>query len=85
MLIAALKALEPATPGRPSRAPSPEQVQIDELKEQLRHKELELQAARVREELALVLPHVNADPPEGEKKRRGPSRRRSRPGRKKNT
>jgi hypothetical protein len=60
-------------------------VQIDELNQQLRQKELELQAARVREELALVLPHVHAEPPEGKKNRRSPSQRRSRPGRKKNT
>jgi len=48
-----VQALEPGSPGRrPSVEQTPEQEQVAELKERVRHLELELKRAQLREELA---------------------------------
>jgi len=53
-----LDGLEPRLPGRRRQERSPEEERIEELEEELRFTRLELQAAQVREELALTMPHV---------------------------
>jgi helix-turn-helix protein len=80
MMEAALAALEPRSPGRPAGAASggaasaaDEQVRV--LEEQLLAKDVELRAAKVREELALALPRVVHEPPAPKKKRRGEPRK----------
>jgi hypothetical protein len=64
----ALDAIRPKPAGRPSRAATPEAERIRELEQQFAEKELELQQAQVRAEVALILPHVAGD--EGKKTRR---------------
>lgn len=55
-LEAALAALEPRPTGRPPQASVPGAARIAELEEELRELRWELQACRIREELADVLP-----------------------------
>ena len=55
-LQAALAALEPRPAGRPSRPPEPGAARIAELERELRDLRCELQACRIREDLADVLP-----------------------------
>jgi hypothetical protein len=84
MMAAAVKALEPGHAGRPARTPTPAEVQVVALEEQLQDKEVELRTAKAREELALIMPEVKHEPVGPEKKtpQRPPKRRRR--GRKKN-
>ena len=91
LVAAAVASMEPGRAGRPAHTLSPEQEEIAALKRQLADLEVELRAARAREEIALVLPKVVHDPvthdndPEKKTRRR---RRRSRnrpPGMRKNT
>ena len=84
MLEAALERLEPRPAGRPAQQPAPAQEQVRALEEELARHEVELRAARAREEIALTLPHVVRAPegPEKKTRRRPPSprpRRRGRP------
>jgi len=58
MLQAALESLEPKPRGRPPLEISAEQQQIAELQEQVQALKIDLQAAQIREELALLMPHV---------------------------
>jgi hypothetical protein len=85
MMVAAVKALEPGHAGRPAHTPTPAEEQVVALEQQLQDKEIELRAAKAREEIALVMPEVKQEPVEPEKKtpQRLPQRRRR--GRKKNT
>jgi hypothetical protein len=77
----ALDAMRPRPAGRPSAAATAEGQRIGELEAELAAKELELQQALVRAEVALILPQRN----EGEREKKGrrtPAnrpRRRSRP------
>jgi hypothetical protein len=84
MMAAAVKALEPGHAGRPAHTPTPAEEQVVALAQQLQDKEIELRAAKAREEIALVMPEVKHAPIEPEKKTppRPPMRRRR--GRKKN-
>jgi hypothetical protein len=85
MLTAAVKALEPGHAGRPAHTPTPAEEKVAALEQQLQAKEVELCAAKAREEIALIMPEVKHEPAEPEKKtpqRPTPRRRR---GRKKNT
>jgi hypothetical protein len=84
MMTAAVKALEPGHAGRPAHTPTPAEVQVVTLEQQLQDKEVELRAAKAREEIALIMPEVKHEPVEPEKKTppRPPKRRRR--GRKKN-
>jgi hypothetical protein len=85
MMVAAVKALEPGHAGRPAHTPTPAEEQVSALEQQLQDKEIELRAAKAREEIALILPEVKHEPEESKKKTppRPPTRRRR--GRKKNT
>jgi hypothetical protein len=85
MMVAAVKALEPGHAGRPAHTPTPAEEQVIALEQQLQDKEVELRAAKAREEIALVMPEVKHEPVEPEKKTpQRPSKRRRR-GRTKNT
>jgi hypothetical protein len=85
MMTAAVKALEPGHAGRPAQTPTPTEEQVVALEQQLQDKEVELRAAKAREEIALVMPEVKHEPVEPEKKtpQRPPKGRRR--GRQKNT
>jgi hypothetical protein len=85
MMVAAVKALEPGHAGRPPHMPTPAEEQVVALEQQLQDKEIELRAAKAREEIALIMPEVKHEPVDPEKKtpQRPPKRRRR--GRKKNT
>ena len=82
VLQAALTELEPKPSGRPAAEPTVAAA-VSALQNQLAETEQELRAARLREEIALVLPGVTAAlaPPDGaEKKTPQRPRRRARPG-----
>lgn len=79
-LEAALAGLEPGVPGRPARTLSPAEEQVRVLQEQLARMELELRAAKAREEIALTLPRVLHEP-----EKKTTPRHRHPPGTKKNT
>ena len=72
VLQGGLDTLEPKPRGRPTRAVSPEQQRIAALEDEAETLRGEVRAAQIREELALVLPHVlhERQPPRrlGEKK-----------------
>jgi len=79
-LEGALSALEPRRTGRPpAPEPTAEERQLAELEQQIEHLKLDLYAARVREKLALTMPHVLHDPggsePSEKKSRRSRKRR----------
>jgi hypothetical protein len=57
-LQAGLTAIEPRPAGRPSRAASAQAEEIRVLQQRVRELEHALQEAQVREEIALVLPHL---------------------------
>jgi transposase len=76
-LAGAAEALEPRPGGRPQSVVDPADARVAELQEQLRDMELELRAAQVREQLALVMPHVLQPPASADKKKaRRPRKRR---------
>jgi len=80
---AAVTALEPGLPGRPAQQPSPDEELIRALQAEVVGLQLELRAAKAREEIALTLPRLLRAPdlPEAgaKKKRRGRPRQPSRP------
>lgn len=82
-LAGAMTALEPGHAGRPARVVSPAEEQVQLLEQKLQQQAIELHAAQVREEIALVLPQARQQP-EPEKKTPHPSRRRRRRGKKRN-
>ena len=84
MMTAAVKALEPGHAGRPARTPTPAEVQVATLEQRLQDKDVELHAAKAREEIALIMPEVKHEPVEPEKKTSQRPPRRRRRGRKKN-
>ena len=63
-LCGALLALEPRAPGRPA-APVPD-PEVARLRAENRELRRELEASRIREEIAIVMPHV-LQPPPGQK------------------
>jgi hypothetical protein len=85
MMTAAVKALEPGHAGRPAHTQTPAEEKVVSLEQKLQDKEVELRAAKAREEIALIMPEVKHEPADPEKKtpQRPPKRRRR--GRKKNT
>jgi|ERR1017187_1620764 hypothetical protein len=85
MMTAAVKALEPGHAGRPMHTPTPAEEQVVAMERQLQDQEVELRAAKTREEIALIMPEVKHERADPEKKtpQRLPTRRRR--GRKKNT
>ena len=73
-LQGALSALEPGLPGRPSTAPPEESVRVQTLEAEVRELKIDLRAAQLREEIAVVMPHL-LTPTAPEKKRRRRQRR----------
>lgn len=57
----AATSLEPRKVGRPKKQKSLEQQEIDKLQAELFETKFELQAARLREEIAVVMPHLLRD------------------------
>jgi hypothetical protein len=55
-----VQGLEPGVPGRPGVSNTPEGERLRELEEQLAQKELALQEAQVRAEVALIVPQRSA-------------------------
>jgi transposase-like protein len=53
-----LAGLEPRKAGRPAEEKSPEAERVEELEEELRRLRYELEAARIREDLARTMPQV---------------------------
>jgi hypothetical protein len=84
MMTAAVQALEPGQAGRPAHTPTPAEEEVAALQQQLQDKEVELRAAKAREEVALIMPDVKHEPADPEKKTPQPTTRRRR-GRKKST
>ncbi|HEV3262938.1 MAG TPA: hypothetical protein VG013_39245 [Gemmataceae bacterium] len=68
MLQAAVTSVEDQPPGRPRQPQEPPEVAA--LREQVAELQRELQAARLRAEIAVALPHVTAPPAAPQKKRR---------------
>lgn len=60
-LQSAAQALEPKPLGRPTQTTPQEQAEIKRLRERAENLELHLQAARVREQIALTMPHLLVD------------------------
>jgi hypothetical protein len=58
MLRAALASLEPRPVGRPGRQRAGAEGRVAELEAEVRRLRLDLQAAQIREEIALALPHL---------------------------
>lgn len=74
-LQGALGALEPGTPGRPPSTPPLEPSRLTELEAEVRELKMELRAAQLREEIAVVLPHLAKQAASVEKKRQRRRRR----------
>lgn len=60
-LQAAAAALEPKPPGRPAQITPQDRDEMKRLRERAENLELHLQAARVREQIALTMPHLLRD------------------------
>jgi hypothetical protein len=54
----AMQLLEPKPVGRPTRQPSPEAARMESLEQQVQELKIDLRAAQIREQLALLMPHV---------------------------
>ncbi len=57
----AAASLEPRKLGRPRKEKSPEEQRIEDLEKELFEAEFELRGARLREEIAVVMPHLLRD------------------------
>ena len=78
-LQGALERLEPKPAGRPAQESNPLAERVVQLEEQVSELEMDLQAARVRTELALVLPDVIEHAMEQEEKKPKKAKRPKRP------
>jgi hypothetical protein len=70
MLEGALSTLEPSAPGRPKEKPGVDE-RIVRMQEENRQLKIELRASQIREEIALLMPHL-VKVPEGQEKKRKP-------------
>jgi hypothetical protein len=85
-LADALASLEPRPLGRPPQEASPQDVEIEALQEEVADLRTDLQASRVREEIAVVMPHLlKRERPSSSRKKRVTRKRRSRRSGKKGT
>lgn len=75
----AAASLEPRKRGRPRKEKSPEELENERLRRELFEAQFELQAARIREEIAVVMPHLLLDkdgkPRRGAGEKKGKRRR----------
>jgi len=65
MMTAAVKALEPGQAGRPAHMPTLAEEQVLALEHQLADQEVELRAAKARDEIAIVMPKLQHPSPSG--------------------
>lgn len=74
VLESAARALEPKPPGRPPQVLSAEQMRMAELERQITGLKVDLRAAQLREQIALLMPHLLQPRPgeENNKKKRQP-------------
>lgn len=70
VLQEAVESLEPRTPGRPPKEDDAASDEIESLEAQVQELERELQASRIREQLALTMPQILGERPEKKKRRR---------------
>ena len=77
MLRDAVASLEPRKVGRPRKEKSPEQKKFEALQAELFEVKKDLQAARIREEIAVTMPHLLRD--KSGKRRAGKKGRRQKP------
>lgn len=75
VLEGALSALTPGQSGRPRQAATASPSRVEELERQVHELQIELQAARVRTELALALPQLLRKKKASPRTGRGPRRR----------
>jgi hypothetical protein len=68
MLAGAAATLEPSAVGRPPTARAEDDERIAGMQEEIRQLRIELRAAQIREEVALLMPHLVKVPDEGGKK-----------------
>ena len=80
-LQGALGALAPKPPGRPRREPD-EPSRVEQLEAEVTDLKIELRASQLREEIALVMPHLLTPEPAPKKKKPPRKRRRGRRGNK---
>ncbi len=57
-LAGAVAGLEPGRPGRPATPKEISEATVESLKQEITELRIDLQAARIREELAVAMPHV---------------------------
>ena len=74
-LQGALAALEPGTPGRPPSTPPEESARVQSLEAEVRELKIDLRATQLREEIAVIMPHL-ARSHDASKKKPGRRRRR---------
>jgi hypothetical protein len=72
----AVASLEPRKVGRPRKEKSREQEKLEKLQAELFEVKKDLQAARIREEIAVVMPHLLRDKKGKKKKEKGGRRQR---------
>jgi hypothetical protein len=68
MMAGALASLEPGAPGRPAGAAEEADERVAEMQEEIRQLKIELRASQIREEVALLMPHLVKVPEGGGKK-----------------
>jgi hypothetical protein len=68
--------LAPRPPGRPPKQEEIEPGEVEQLREQVKELQLDLQVARARTELALTMPHVLKEGPEAGAGKKGAVKRR---------
>ena len=76
VLQAGLSSLEPKPKGRPRKQPSPEQAHLSELQKENWELKRGLRASQIREQLAIVMPHVRQSLKAKGKKTKATDRRR---------
>jgi len=70
VLTEALGSLEPKARGRPPKKESAQSKEVEELRRQNRELKIDLQASRVREEIAIAMPHLLKKKPKRTRKGR---------------
>ena len=71
MLDGALSSLEPGMPGRPAAMNEAADGRVAAMQDEIRQLKIELRASQIREEIALLMPHLVKAPEEAKKKRHG--------------
>jgi len=73
MMEGAMAALEPSLPGRPMAENAQEAERVTDMREEIRQLRIELRAAQIREEVALLMPYLVKAPEDRKKKGPGKS------------